>query len=304
MVGTLTAFPFPPGVVTTIDIGTGDACCKHDAIIPAGGYNVPIFCITALNFTSQVTSNGCALGTGDGNGTLWDGNSTCADADVRTVGDTSDGTCNPAGQACGTVVGGASNNTLGNIDTTIGANGVDPVGVQSVLAVPVHSRTWSAADASCPDADGQYNPGPDTLVSDFDFILRPTTATANASFVDQNADLCSRGAGTSGPNNTRHCSGDFSRPCGAASDCVSPQTCVPAPNAAPTDSGALQGTPPAGPCCVVGQAQTVVATGIAFSGGSPLFDLIFANSSPANVTSCDPVVPGGSCTLSTNNCQF
>src|SRR5262249_10076332 len=161
--------------------------------------------------------------------------------------------------------------------------------------VPVHSLTWSAADASCPDSDGTYNSGVDTNISEFDFILRPTTATTNASYVDKNGDLCSRGAGTSGPNNTRSCSNDHSKPCGASADCVSPGTCGPAPNAAPTNAGALQGSPPAGPCCVAGQTETIVATGIAFSGGSPLFDLIFANSSPTTVDSCGAPVTGGAC---------
>jgi hypothetical protein len=255
---------------------------------------VPIFCIPALNFTSQVTPLGCESGGGFGNGVLWDANSTTADADVSSVGDTSDGVCNPAGSPCNIAAGGASNNTLGDIDTAVGNGVADPAGVQAAVAIPVDSLTWSAADASCPDGDGQFNDGVDTQISRFQFILRPTTATANASYVDKNGDMCSRGNGTAGPNSTRTCADNHANPCGAAADCPG-STC---------GFGAMQGSPPAGPCCVVGQTETLVATGIAFSGGAPLFDLIFANKSPTSVTGCDAPVAGGACTLSTDACKF
>jgi hypothetical protein len=303
VVGTLAAFSFPAGIITTVEVGAADGTCKHAALVPSGGFSVPVFCLPALNFTSEVGAIGCEAGGNDGNGLVWDG-SVCSgpDADVRSVGDTSDGSCNPAGQPCDTTAGGAANNTLGNIDTTIGDGTIDPPGAHVVLAIPVRSRTWVAADASCPDSDGTYDAGSDSLISEFDFILRPTTATASASFVDQNADGCSRGAGAAGPNNTRSCTNDHTKPCSANFDCVSPGSCGPAPGAAPTTSGALQGTPPPGPCCVTGQTQTAVSSGIAFSGGAPLFDLIFASSSPATITGCDPPSSSGSCTLTTNPC--
>jgi hypothetical protein len=293
VVGTLTAFPFPAGVKTTLDVDAGDATCKHNVIIPANGFSVPIFCIPALNFTSQVTPLGCESGGAFGNGVLWDAAATGADADVSTVGDTSDGTCNPAGQPCSIASGGASNNTLGDIDTTVGDGNPDPAGVQAAVAIPVDSLTWSAADASCPDADGTFNDGVDTQISRFQFILRPTTATANAAFVDKNGDGCSRGTGTAGPNSTRVCANDHSKPCGSAADCPG-STC---------GAGAMQGSPPAGPCCVAGQNETLVATGIAFSGGSPLFDLIFSNLSPTSVDSCAGTPGADTCTLSTDPCK-
>jgi hypothetical protein len=294
VLGTLTAFPFPSGISITLDVGGGDAGCKHDVVVLANGFSPTIFCLPATGFTMSVTPVGCESGNGFGDGSFWDGTSTTADADVTTVGDTSDGVCNPAGQPCNITAGGASNNSLGDIDVTIGDGVVDPAGVQVALAIPVEMLAWSAANASCPDSDGMYNPGTDTEIWQFRAILRPTTASANASFVDKNADSCSRGTSTAGPNATRTCANDHSLPCGTNSDCPG-SSC---------GFGAILGSPAAGPCCTAGQSLTLAATGIAFSGGSPLFDLLFASTMPVTVDACAAPVPGGSCVVTTNACQF
>ncbi|HJQ82566.1 MAG TPA: hypothetical protein VKA21_00710, partial [Candidatus Binatia bacterium] len=164
-VGTLAAFPFPAGVTTVIDIGTAGDGCRHDAIVPAGGYTVPLFCIPALGFTSQVTATGCVAGGTAGMGAFWDTAAGAApDADVVRVGDTSDGACDPGGQPC--TPAGAGGNTLGNVDTTRGDQTIDAPGLHARLDIPARSLTWVAADASCPDADGTYDAGTDTLVTD------------------------------------------------------------------------------------------------------------------------------------------
>ncbi len=296
VVSGIPAFPFPPGVNTTINTGPALNGCKHDAIIPAGGFTVPVFCIPALMFTSSVTSLHCAAGGSDGNGAVWDASGPAAmpDADVCRVGDTSDGTCNPTGMPCNVGPGGAGNNSMGNINTQRGDGVVDGAGVHTQLDIPVDSLTWTAADATCPDADGMFDPVKgDVAITHFQFILSPTTATANAVFADLNGDSCSRAG--AGPDSTRRCINDASQPCGANSDCgTAAGSCVP---------GAIHGSPATGPCCVVGQRTTVVATGVAFTGGSPLFDLIFSNMSPTSITACNPAPPLGSCTLTNDPCQ-
>src|SRR6185436_3844126 len=100
----------------------------------------------------------------------------------------------------------------------------------------------------CPDPDGNFDGG-DLLVTQFEFILSPTTATANGAFVDKNMDSCSfAGAGL---NNTKRCSNDNGKPCTSNGDCGGANTC---------QNGPLVGTPAAGPCCVVGQTMRFVAT--------------------------------------------
>jgi hypothetical protein len=303
-VSTLPAFPFPSGVSTTINTGPPLGGCRHDAIVPSGGFTVPVFCIPALGYTSQVTPLGCASGGSDGKGFVWDTNDptkAAPDADVLRTGDTSDGTCDttvqggPPPQHCTSAPGGAGGNTNGNIDTIRGDGVVDPPGVHTQLDIPVHSLTWQDNDGTpdCPDEDGTFDPAVDVVITDFNFILSPTTAKANAQFVDQNGDGCSRAG--NGPNATQHCVGDATKPCGANSDCGGAVgSCA---------AGAIQGTPATGPCCVVGQTTTVVATGLAFTGGSPLYDLIFSNMSPTTITACNPAVTLGACTLSNDPCQ-
>src|SRR4029453_3863400 len=107
VVGTFAAFPFPGGVVTTVDAGAADATCKHSVTIPPGGFTVPVFCIPALQYSSQVVAQGCEGGTADGQGSVWDQTAASPTPNVTSVGDSSDGTCNPAGQPCNVAAGGA-----------------------------------------------------------------------------------------------------------------------------------------------------------------------------------------------------
>src|SRR4029450_10980844 len=121
VVGTFAAFPFPGGVVTTVDAGAADiATCKHSVTVPGGGFTVPVFCIPALQYSSQVVAQGCEGGTADGQGSVWDASAASPTPNVTSVGDSSDGVCNPAGQPCNVAAGGAGNNTLGDINTVRG----------------------------------------------------------------------------------------------------------------------------------------------------------------------------------------
>jgi hypothetical protein len=262
-VGQLPAFPFPSGVVTTLDVGAapGYPNCEHPALVPSGGFAVPVFCIPALGFTSQLTTAGCVSGGNDGKGVVWDANDPCPDPEVSKVADTRDGVCDATTTACLTTTGPA--NTLGDIDTTRGTGFCDTPGVHVQLDIPGTSLTWGDGDTTpnCPDEDGVYDAGSDVLVSTFNFILSPTTDTATGAFVDKNADGCSReGQGPQGPRT-------------------------------------ITGTPSAGPCCSVGQTQTLAAVGLAFSGGGPLYDLIFRSTTPNTITACNAYGGSGSCQL-------
>jgi hypothetical protein len=268
IVSTLPAFPFPAGVVTTVNVGPapGFPNCAHPAIVPAGGFSVPTFCIPALGFSSDVIPTGCVTGGTEGKGVVWDLNDACPDADVSKVGDTSAPPCATLGTGCNTAAGGAGADTLGDVDTTRGDGVCDGPGVHVQLDIPGTSITWIDDMALCPDPDGVFDPGTDTLVTVFDFILSPTTSNATAAFVDANGDGCAKaGNGPDGPV-TR------------------------------------TGSPTPGPCCVVGQAQQVASVGLAFSGAAPLFDLLFSSEIPNTVTACNPY-PGDSFCELPNGCQ-
>jgi hypothetical protein len=328
LVSTLAPFPFPPGVLTTIDVGAAEpGTCEHSAVVPPGGFTVPVFCIPALGFTSQVEATNCESGGAAGNGTVWDASATCADADVSRVGDTSDpdgNSCGSLGSGCNTGGTGAGNDTAGNIDTTRGNGTCDTApGVHTQLDIPVLSTTWNDADANCPDDDLTFDAGTDTLITQFNFILSPTTGTSNADYTDLNADACAFAG--NGPDHVKHCAADAAHPnplqtpcatniqCGHCSittsqgcvqgfpsGCPGAETCV----AGSCVDGALQGIPAPGPCCTQGQTTTVVATGIAFTGGAPLFDLIFANAVPATISACNaPPATPPTCVLTTNPCM-
>jgi hypothetical protein len=268
-VSTLPQFPFPLGVLTVLDVGPADAfpSCKHDVVIPPGGFIVPTFCIPALGFTSQVQYNGCLSGGADGKGRLWDGAAACPDADVTKVGDTSAPPCGTLGVGCTVAPGAAGADTAGDVDTTRGDAACDGPGVHMQLDLPATSITWNDVDGNCPDDDLQYSPGSDTLVTQFDFILSPTTSTATARFQDKNADLCSfAGNGPAGPVTAT-------------------------------------GIPASGPCCSVGQENTIAAVGVGFTGGAPLYDIIFRSVIPNRVTACNAWPgPGPTCVLP-NGCS-
>jgi hypothetical protein len=266
-VGTFPAFPFPAGVRAVVNAGPADANCRHDAIVPAGGFSVPPFCVASLNATSTIIATGCVSGGTVGKGSIWDAGSSCGavQASISKSGDTSDGVCNPAGQPCSTAPGGASDNTLGNVDTSRTGPCVGGGGVHVGLDVPSRSVTW-LSPAGCPDPDGVYTPGVDSLISDFSFILSPTTDTATAVFADQNGDSCAfAGVGPAGPITAT-------------------------------------GTPAPGPCCVIGQQTTLVSAGLAFTGGALLNDLIFQSFIPTTVSECNAWPGTTTCVLTTDPC--
>jgi hypothetical protein len=265
-------------VKTIIDAGAPDATCKHDVIVPQGGFAVPSFCIPALQYTSQVEVTGCQAGGTLGKGVLWDGHAGAHGGvpvtNISKKADSSDGTCDtsPGTVACAN----RDLNFTGKIETTRSVGG-DPSKVSTRLDIPAHSRTWQDA-AGCP-GNGVYNPAEgDNIVTEFDFILSPTTGVATGQFTDLNADGCDLPAGSAGFGApSTQCAAGAKGPC------------------------ALTGSEAAGPCCSVGQSTTVVTVGAAFSNSFPLYDLGFASTIPSTVQSCGAFVPG-SCVLTTDTC--
>ncbi|HJQ84458.1 MAG TPA: hypothetical protein VKA21_10305 [Candidatus Binatia bacterium] len=266
-VATIPAFPFPPNVITTVDTGAAGVDCKHSGTVPPGGFSVPPFCIPALGFTSDVIPLGCESGTADGQAMVWDGASTAPDPDVNTVGDTSDpdgASCGTLGIGCVTAPGGAGFDNKGNNNKTRGGAPHAGGSMHIQMDVPVDSITWVDADGDCPDLDGVYDPGTDTPVSDFVFILSPTTGSTSATFTDLNGDACAKaGAG-------------------------------------PVSKSGV-GIAPAGPCCTVGQTVQTAATNTVFSGGAPLYDLAFKSITPSTVSACTSPA-SDTCTLTTDPC--
>jgi hypothetical protein len=363
----LPTFPFPTGVMTTMNVGAPDASCGHDVVVPAGGFFVPVFDLPALNYCSSVTPTGCESGGGLGSGRLWDGHAPTGVAltNVTKQGDSADGTCDTTAITQGTCTGGTRNglacaqatqcpggtctgavnctttpgtaggNTLGDIDSikTAASSGC---GVHSAIDIPVHSLTWSDSLCSpqitpgcCPGSN--YNPADgDLVITEFDFILSPTTDVGTGVFQDKGSmNVCTRGGSGYGPPTCKDsdCTG-LATPCMLCTaagqgtyectnaECTGPGlpcgcctaagtgTCVPLeisnPNG-PDGPSSLTGTPAAGPCCAVGQATTVVSVGIGFSGGAPLYDLGFRSIIPNTIAACNPVGTGD-CTLTTNAC--
>jgi hypothetical protein len=85
-VDSLPPFVFPANVMTVMDSSAptiGLPTCQHNVIVPSGGFVVPNYDITALNYCSMVTANGCESGGGFGKGKLWDGGGT---AGLATTG--------------------------------------------------------------------------------------------------------------------------------------------------------------------------------------------------------------------------
>ena len=183
------------------------------------------------------------------------------------MGDTSDGVCNPAGQPCNTATSyGAGSNTAGDVDTTRGDGECDrPYGLNTIVDLPVRSMTWMSP-AGCPDPDGAYTPGEDTLIADVNFILTVTTGTATAGYADENGDGCAfAGLGPAGPV-------------------------------------VATGVPGMGPCCVLGQQLQIAGAGPVFSKAPGIADTLFRFELPFAISACnpEPATPA-QCVLDTNN---
>ena len=269
-VGTLPGFPVPGNAHVVVELGAAGPGFQM-GIVPAGGFSVPAFCIPSLGFTSRVIARGCESGGADGAVITWgwDTTSPVPAGKVTHIGDTTDpggNTCGTLGTGCTTGAGGAGADTRGNVDTVNASVPFPLRGGNIQLDVPVHAITWADAEGACPDLDGAYDPGTDTPVSAFDTILSPTTGETSATFSDLNGDSCAKaGAGPISKSAT----------------------------GVPTDG-----------FCEVGQTLTMATTGIAFTGGAPMYDITYKAITLATVTDCGVPSYGQTCTLTTDPCLY
>jgi hypothetical protein len=195
-VSTFAPFAFPAGGTTIQDVGTPNVNCVHDTVVPyPGGLTVPVFCVPALGATTQVTQTGCGIGKVDSDGG--------SDFTISERGDTSETTvCHVHQSLC--PASGPAPDSSGRIDVTVGDGTADTCASggtgNAVLTIPVNTLTWVAADSSCPDTDGTYNPGTDTKLAEFPQTLDLTTDTNTAQFADIDSDGCAKsGLGPTGP---------------------------------------------------------------------------------------------------------
>jgi hypothetical protein len=193
--GTPGGFPFPAGGTVVQDVtGASLPNCVHDTVVPAsGGFSAPIFCIPGLNFTVQVTQDGCGVGRIDSNGG--------SDFTITEVGDTSDSsvTCNLPHMGCppGPPTNGADASV--RVDITVGNGMADACGgggtANAITIIPVETQTWLADDFSCPDGDGVFD-GADTDILLIKQNLDFTTDVSSSSWSDIDGDGCTiAGAG-------------------------------------------------------------------------------------------------------------
>jgi hypothetical protein len=255
----LPPFPFPAGGTIVQDVSAGDADCVHDVAVPfPGGFNAPAFCIPSLGFTTSVVQTGCGIGLIDSNGG--------SDFTITEVGDTS----SPV--VCSLPHAGCSNgsDSSAQVDVTVGDATPDVCGsgtANATVSVPVFTTTWLTF-AGCPDPDGTYNPGVDTLIVSFPQTLDFTTDSTSGDWADLDPDgCCIAGAGPG--SNTNPCNP------GGAGGLSSTGTCI--------DLTGLD---------VAGADVTTVAAGAVGSSGSPLYDLTFVTTLPNEISSGGT---GGTC---------
>jgi hypothetical protein len=262
-VSTFLPFPFPPHSLTIQDVSAPDANCVSTTVIPfPSGLSVPVFCIPALGYTTQVVQTGCGVGVIDSNGG--------SDLTADEKGDTSfeGGPCHTM-QSCAAFV-----DSSGELTVQVGDGVADtcPNGGtgNAMVSIPVETTTWLSGDG-CPDPDGDPNGGDDTIITQFPQTLDLTTDRATAEFHDNDGDGCfQKGAGPAGPFPT-------SQLCAAAG---SPYPCCTGPG-----TGTCTGNGGTGTCIdFIAKTVQVAGGGTVFSSAAPLHDLLFTSIQPANIS--------------------
>jgi hypothetical protein len=242
-------------------IGSSDPCPGTPALVGSpccttAGFKVDTFFITALGFCSRVDQTACGGGIVDTSLPM------VGDNDLTKIGDTT----TPAGAGCtynGTEVHpacAATEDKLGQVQTTIGDGFFDAPGVHTRLSIPQRSVTWLESTAPPCDPTDTFDPG-DLPITNFDLVLSTTTATSSGGYLDSAGDA------------------DAIAFCGAG-------------------PAAFMGTPVGAPDLPAAGSRTV-AVGPALSGGAPLYDLTFSAVTPltspvlvAPVAACAPPAPG------------
>lgn len=145
--GGLPETELPAGTRIVLDVGPQDAECRHAVSVPPGGFAMPPFCEWPFPFTGDVVPRGCTAGTALGAGTAWDGGVPAPDPNLAVVADTSDGICNPPGEACLLQERAAAGNVLGSAAAVFGDGVTNAPGLHLSVALPVVLRLWDVQEA-------------------------------------------------------------------------------------------------------------------------------------------------------------
>ena len=243
-----------PGCGTTPGQPTPGSGCIRNQCCDAPGFTIPTFLVPLLGgLCSRLDMYRCGFGVVNSS------NPQIGDNEITKTGDTSDpgpdcqyGTPDdPPAKPCNTSDSGAGHDLKGKVARCVGNGSCDGNGIQYRVAVPSLSSTWS--DLQSPQGTciqgSTFDPG-ELLITQLVLNAEFTTAGATGSFQDLNGDGCARaGAGFT----------NFAK-----------------------DGPFTLGSPPASPqpydastCSPGGVCSTAVSSGIALSGGGPLFDLGF-----------------------------
>jgi hypothetical protein len=188
-VASIGPFPFPAGGTVVQDVSSASLPdCVHTTTIPfPGGFSAPQFCIPVLNFNVIIAQTGCGVGRIDSNGG--------SDFTVHEIGDTSapSAPCALPDPDCNAGMLPDDNNL--RVDVTVGDGLADTCAggttANAISVIPVETTTWTNPPLTCPDPDGQYDPGTDTLITQFPQILDFTTDSNKAEWMDIDVDGCS-----------------------------------------------------------------------------------------------------------------
>jgi hypothetical protein len=231
--------------------------CVHDTVVPfPGGFKAPAFCIPSLGFTTKVQQTGCGIGRIDSDGG--------SDFSVVEVADTSSPVvCGLPHSPCAT----NPSNTDVRIDVSVGDGATDICAASgkanAVVVVPTRVLVWADSALQCPDVDGTYNAGTDTLITSFPQTLDLTTDSASADYRDLDPDGCCI-AGSGPASSTNPCTSGGMGPVTTKGTCID-----------------LTGLDAAG------ADVTAVASGAA-GLGAPLFDITYRMDLPSAMSTSGP----------------
>jgi hypothetical protein len=245
-------FPFPAGGAIVQDVGPPDADCVHETVVPfPGGFSAPTFCIELVGFTIHVEQTGCGVGRIDSDGG--------SDFDIGILGDTS--SPNVCGLPQPNCTDGAD--SAAQVDITVGNGQTDTCAqggsANAIVSIPVRTTVWFDPLGVCPDPDGTYDPGTDTLILDIPQIFDFSTDRTIADWQDLDPDGCCIAGG--GPASV-----------------TSP--CNPGGTGAPASTGSCLDVSTGG--------VTLAASGVVSSKGVPLFDVSFTAGFPYEIEDIEP----------------
>src|SRR5262245_59377573 len=105
-IGNMPAVPFPTGAEIVVDVApsTDASTCRHDLVIPPGGFVMPGTFLNPL-LALDIAARGCVGGNALGSGLGWDSSAGCPRPDIGRFGDTSSPLCSALAGECNTYEG-------------------------------------------------------------------------------------------------------------------------------------------------------------------------------------------------------